>query len=195
MTIIVGVLILVGVLASVINWIAGPSRGLLLVGEQGYLPRWFQHTNSAGIQSHILVAQGVIVSALAVLFALLPNVNSAFWWVSTIAAQLYLLMYMMMFLAALRLRKTQAHVERGFRVPAMLFFGWLGFIASLLAFLLGFYPPIQAASIPPVVYVFSLVVGIVVLACGPFIFTALRKSSWSNEKRPIRTGRAKPVNT
>lgn len=85
------------------------------------------------------------------------------------AVQLYLIMYMVMFLAAMRLRKTKPDVARGFRTPAMTLVGWVGFIASLLAFLIGFVEP-TGTTINQLSYTMFLVVGIVVLGCGPFIF-------------------------
>jgi amino acid transporter len=177
-TSVMGFLIVIGILASVVTWIPGPSRGLLLVGKEGYLPRSMQKVNGADIQVNILIAQGVIVSILALLFALVPNVSSAFWMLSAMAVQLYLIMYMMMFLSALKLRRTQPDVQRGFRTPAMKLVGWLGFFASVLAFFIGFFQP-TGSNVNPLLYVGFLVVGILVLGCGPFIFYARRKPSWS----------------
>ncbi|HLZ63246.1 MAG TPA: APC family permease [Ktedonosporobacter sp.] len=183
LTPVLGLLIAIGVLASVITWIAGPSRGLLLVGDQGYLPPWFHYTNKAGIQEHILLVQGGIVTVLALLFAIVPGVNAIFWALSAIATQLYLLMYMLMFLAAMRLRRTHASIARGYRAPALFFWASVGFVASVLAFLIGFVPPAQASSIPASLYALGLIVGILLLGCGPFIFYALRQTSWG-EKEP-----------
>ena len=43
-----------------LGWLAGPSKGLLLIGKQnGYLPLRFQQVNEHGIQVNILVAQGM----------------------------------------------------------------------------------------------------------------------------------------
>jgi amino acid transporter len=93
------------------------------------------------------------------------------------AVQLYLIMYMIMFLAALKLRRTQPDVVRGFRTPAMKLVGWVGFAASVLAFLIGFAQP-TGSNINNFIYVGFLLAGILVLGCGPFIFYALRKPSW-----------------
>ena len=42
---------------------------------EGYLPPFFQKVNEHGIQVNILYAQGAIVSVIALLFALIPNVQ------------------------------------------------------------------------------------------------------------------------
>jgi amino acid transporter len=127
--------------------------------------------------------QGIIVSVLAVMFALIPSVSSAFWILSAMAVQLYLIMYMMMFLSALKLRKIAPDVSRGFRVPAMSFFGWLGFVASLAAFFLGFVVP-SGTTANQLTYALFLIVGIAILGCGPFIFYARRRPDWDMRSTP-----------
>ena len=176
-TTVMALLIVVGILASVVTWIPGPSRGLLLVGKEGYLPVALQKTNKQGMQVNIMIVQGIIVTVLALLFALSSSVQSVFWIFSAMAVQLYLIMYMIMFLAAMRLRKTKPDVERGFKTPAMSLVGWVGFFASLAAFLIGFVEP-SGNSFPQMTYTLILVVGIIVLGCGPFILYSLRKPSW-----------------
>ena len=176
-TTVMALLIVVGILASVVTWIPGPSRGLLMVGKEGYLPVALQKTNKQGMQVNIMIVQGIIVTVLALLFALSSSVQSVFWIFSAMAVQLYLIMYMIMFLAAMRLRKTKPDVARGFKTPAMSLVGWVGFFASLAAFLIGFVEP-SGNSFPQMTYTLILVVGIIVLGCGPFILYALRKPSW-----------------
>ncbi|MCA9868809.1 MAG: amino acid permease [Anaerolineae bacterium] len=176
-TTVMALLIVVGILASVVTWIPGPSRGLLMVGKEGYLPVALQKTNKQGMQVNIMIVQGIIVTVLALLFALSSSVQSVFWIFSAMAVQLYLIMYMIMFLAAMRLRKTKPDVARGFKTPAMSLVGWVGFFASLAAFLIGFVEP-SGNSFPQTTYALILVAGIVVLGCGPFILYSLRKPSW-----------------
>ena len=81
-------------------WLAGPSKGLLQIGrKEGYLPPFLQKVNRHGVQVNILFAQGAIVSVIALLFALIPNVHSVYWIFSVITTQVYLIMYLLMFIA------------------------------------------------------------------------------------------------
>jgi glutamate:GABA antiporter len=168
----------VGAFASVVTWIAGPSKGLLLAGETGVLPRVLQRRNAAGVQSGILVLQAVIVTVLAALFVVIPDVSASFFTLVDMAAALYLIMYMLMFASAIVLRRTKPDVPRSYRVPAMTLVAGIGFAASLAAFLLGFVPPSGLSGIPASIYPY--VVGAVILALGapPLVFYALRKPSW-----------------
>ena len=59
----------------------------------------------------------------------MPNVSAAFVALIDMAAALYLIMYMMMFAAALVLRRTQPGVKRTYRVPTMGLVAGVGFLA------------------------------------------------------------------
>ena len=72
----IAVALMFGVLASVLTWVAGPSKGIFTVGKAGYLPPFFQKTNSNGVQRNILLVQGGIVTLLSLLFVVMPSVQS-----------------------------------------------------------------------------------------------------------------------
>lgn len=174
----ISLLIALGAFASVVTWIAGPSRGLLAAARIGLLPRYLQRRNKAGVQSGILAVQGGIVSVLALLFVLVPNGNTAFIAIVDMAAALYLIMYMMMFAAAIRLRRTKPDVVRTYRTPAMRFVAGLGFVSCAVAFILAFIKPAGFTGLSE--WSYPLVVAIVVIVLGgpPLLFYALRKPSW-----------------
>lgn len=172
-----------GVLAQVVAWVGGPSKGLLQVGCAGYLPRFMQRTNKAGVQVGILLIQGAVVTLLSVFFVLLPSVQSAYQMISQLTIILYLLMYMLMFAAAIYLRYSEPSVPRTFRIPGGKSFGmWLvagvGLIGSLLAFVFSFIPPGQIEVGSPALYVTLLVFGTLIFTGIPFIIYAVRKPEW-----------------
>ncbi|MCR2793895.1 amino acid permease [Microbacterium sp. zg.Y625] len=177
-TAVVSALIAAGALASVITWIAGPSKGLLAAAETGLLPPALQKRNKAGVQSGILMLQGTIVTLLAAIFVIVPNVSAAFVALIDMAAALYLIMYMLMFAAAIVLRRKEPNVKRAYRVPAMNLVAGVGFVACLLAFVLAFVPPDGFTAFPVAAYPWIVGLVIVVLGGPPLVFYALRKPSW-----------------
>ncbi|RKE63101.1 amino acid permease [Microbacterium sp. AG238] len=181
-------LIAAGALASVITWIAGPSKGVLAAAETGLLPPLLQRKNKAGVQSGILMLQGTIVTILAAIFIVVPNVSAAFVALIDMAAALYLIMYMMMFAAAIVLRRTQPSVKRTYRVPAMGLVAGVGFVASLAAFVFSFIPPSGFTAFSPALYPWIVGLVIIVLGAPPLIFYAARKPSWD-----MRTAEEKSV--
>ncbi|MHA7135087.1 APC family permease [Oerskovia turbata] len=175
---VISALIALGAFASVVTWIAGPSRGLLAAARTGLLPPALQKRNKAGVQVGILGVQGVVVSVLALLFLVIPNINTAFIALIDMAAALYLVMYMMMFAAAIRLRRTKPDVVRTYRTPAMRFVAGVGFVACAAAFVLAFVPPEGFTGVPPAAYPFVVAAVVIVLGGPPLLFYARRKPAW-----------------
>ncbi len=178
-------LLAIGALAAATMWVAGPSRGLFLVGRDGYLPPLFQRTNAAGVQAPILIGQGLIVTVLAVLFTLTPSVSSAFWILQAMTAILYMSMYILLFVSAIRLRTLQPDVERGFRVPALKLIGCVGALAAAAAILIGLVPPSQFGSVAKPEYAGILLAGVLLLAVPPQIIYRIRRPSWVQEHEDL----------
>ncbi len=171
----------IGVFAGVSTWVAGPSKGLLEVGKAGYLPRWMQKENKAGIQINILLVQALIVTILSVMFVVLPSVQSAYQILSALTVALYLIMYILMFFAFLKLKITRPNVKRPFKAPLGLFFGIIGLLGSILAFVLSYFPPSQISIGNPDVWVGILVGGTIIFVLTPVVIYSLRNKSWKNE--------------
>ena len=178
----IAVALMFGVLASVLTWVAGPSKGIFTVGKAGYLPPFFQKTNSHGVQRNILLVQGGIVTLLSLLFVVMPSVQSFYQILSQLTILLYLIMYMLMFAAAIALRYKMKDAQRPFRLgkgnALMWILGVMGFGGSLLAFVLSFIPPGQIATGSKTVWYAVLISGCVVMVAAPFIIYAKRKPSW-----------------
>lgn len=174
--------LMLGVLASVLTWVAGPSKGIFTVGKAGYLPPFFQKSNSHGVQRNILLVQGGIVTLLSLLFVVMPSVQSFYQILSQLTILLYLIMYMLMFAAAIVLRYKMKDAERPFRLgkgnALMWILGVVGFSGSLLAFVLSFIPPGQINTGSNAVWYTVLIAGCMIMVVIPFIIYALRKPSW-----------------
>ena len=174
------IMLALGVVGSVCAWIAGPSKGILAAVEQGHLTPWFSHTNAYGVPARILVIQGIVVTLLCLAFVLQPTVAAGYFMLSDLTIQLYLVMYIMMFLAALRLRVIAPDRERHYRIPG----GMLGIslvagtgtVGALFAIIVGFVPPaaFQNGAIDPGFFVLFLATGMVVFCALPFFLARLK---------------------
>ena len=171
-----------GVLGGVTVWVAGPSAGLLAVGKAGYLPPILQKTNENGAPVNLLILQAIIVTALSLMFVVMPSVQAVYQILSQLTVILYLIMYMLMFSAAIYLRYAQPHTPRPYSVPGgtvgMWIFAGLGFVGSVIAFVLSFVPPSQISVGSPADYVWMLIGGTVIAVIIPFIIYAVRQPSW-----------------
>ena len=178
----IAIALMFGVLASVLTWVAGPSKGIFTVGKAGYLPPFFQKTNESGVQRNILLVQGGIVTLLSLLFVVMPSVQSFYQILSQLTILLYLIMYMLMFAAAITLRYKMKDSPRPFRLgkgnTLMWILGIVGFAGSLLAFVLSFIPPGQIATGSNTVWYTVLIAGCIIMVIIPLVIYALRKPSW-----------------
>ena len=176
-----------GVLAGVLTWVAGPSKGIFTVGKAGYLPPFFQRTNRRGVQRNILLVQGAIVTLLSLLFVVMPSVQSFYQILSQLTILLYLIMYLLMFAAAIRLRYKLPNLARPFRLGKggnglMWLIGSVGFLGSLMAFVLSFIPPSQIATGSSRVWYSVLIIGCIIMVVIPYIIYAMRRPSWRDPK-------------
>jgi hypothetical protein len=105
---VIAIALVLGALAGMWTWLDGPSEGLLRIGrEQGFLPPYFQKVSSKGIEVRIIALQGAVITVIALLYAFIPGVSQAYWIFAAMATQVYLIMYVLMFIAAMRLRRSQ----------------------------------------------------------------------------------------
>ena len=171
-------LLVAGAFAAAATWVSGPSRGLLAVGRDGYLPPRLQRTNAAGVQVPILLVQGVVVTALTLVFVLLPSTSTAFAVLQAITIGLYMVMYLLMFLSARRLRRTAPDVPRGMRAPALGLLVVVGCSAAIAAIVLALTPPEQLGDFPVAAYAAAILAGILVLALPAQLLASYRRPQW-----------------
>jgi glutamate:GABA antiporter len=96
-----------------------------------------------------------------------------------ITTQVYLIMYLLMFVAAVGLRRRQPDHPRGYRAPMLVALCGIGFAASLAALLIGFVPPSQFGSESVGLYLVIVAGGALGLGLlVPYLFYQLRKPSW-----------------
>jgi glutamate:GABA antiporter len=145
------VLLLLGSLGSMVNWIISPAKGLLLAAHHGFFPSWLYKLNKHGVASRILIIQALLVTFLCSGFLLLPSINAFYWLFTALSTELYILMYVLMFIAAIHLKSKFAHIPRPFAIPG----GRVGYYATCLLGLMGcaitlfvgFFPPAESLDV------------------------------------------------
>lgn len=180
---ILAVLIAAGSISMVSTWIIGPSKGLYQTAHEGHLPPFFHRKNRNGMPIAIMFVQGITVNILCLAFLFMPTVSSSYWILNDLTALLYLLMYMLLFLAAIRLRYKRPNVVRAYRIPGGKTWGmWLvagvGFCASLFGFFIGFFPPAQLETGDLINFELFMGLGVIFMFAIPLIFYAFQKEHW-----------------
>ncbi|MCX6991370.1 MAG: amino acid permease [Chlamydiae bacterium] len=171
--------IILGGISGMGAWIIGPTKGLMVASQDGSLPKILQKKNKHGVPVNILLIQGVIVTLLSLAFIIFPTVNSSFWILSAVAAQLALLVYVFLFLAAIKLHHSRPEVKRSFKVPGKKWGMWIcsgaGLLSSIGVIGLGFIPPSQIDLGNIFSYEMWLIGGMILLCSVPFFIFKWKK--------------------
>ncbi len=142
---ILAILLVVGAVGSMINWIISPAQGLLQASTDGYLPTYLCYQNKHKVPSRILIIQAVVVSATACVFLFMPSINASYWLLTDLSTELYLSMYTMMLLAAIALALSSNLTsilsrKLGGRYGIYLL-STCGLIGCVITLVVGFIPP------------------------------------------------------
>ena len=183
-----GFLTAFGAIGGVMSWITGPSKGLLNTAEEGELPPALAQTNEHGAPTMLLLIQGAIVTVLACLYFVMKNVSVAFFVLSAMTVTLYLVMYILMYAAALRLRYTRPELPRPYRVPGgaagMWIVSLIGLAGVIFACVVGFFPPANLPVGNPALYVGLVAGGMIVFIGAPLLIHFRRAGHGGMPPRP-----------
>jgi amino acid transporter len=180
MTKIIAICVILGGISGVAAWMIGPTKGIMIAGNDGSLPKLFTKANKHGVPTGAMLLQAVIVSILSLAFVFMPTVNSSFWLLSIVTAQIALIVYIMLFAASIKLHHHKREVQRNFKVPFGNFGIWFvamsGIAISIIAIGVGFIPPLDIPMHHSVSYEFMLLCGMFILSGLPFPLYWMSKS-------------------
>lgn len=178
MPILVGLLLL-GSLGSMINWIISPAKGLLMAANNNFLPPSFCTLNKHGVASRILLAQAILVTLLCSAFLLFPSVNAIYWLFTDLSTELYMMMYVLMFIAAWRLKSKFPKLKRSFSIPGgkpgYYLTCVLGLLGCAITLCVGFIAPEQSMDVGGANHFRIIFTLGIILMLLPALFLYLRK--------------------
>lgn len=142
---IIPLMLLIGSIGGMINWLISPAKGLLQAAEDGFFPSYLAKQNQYAVPARLLILQALLVSLICTAFLLMPSVNASYWLLTDLSTELYMLMYVMMFAAAIKLSKKINYSACAFALPGKAFsmqlIALLGGIGSTITIIVGFLPP------------------------------------------------------
>ncbi len=163
-TSILALLIIIGSLGGMINWLISPAKGLLQASTFGFLPRFFTKQNKSGVPVRILIAQAILVSIFCLTFVLFPSINAFYWFLTALSTEMYMIMYVLLCAAGMKLGRPPREsgsfrIFKGTRTLTCLF----GLAGCILTIVVGFFPPAGIDVGSEVRYVFLIAIGNFVL--------------------------------
>lgn len=187
--------LLCNIIAMTITNFAGPSFMLGQAARSGFLPKWMQSNNKHGMPSKLMYLQCGFMTVFAFLVELLPNVEGFVVMLTQALTVLYLIYYVVMFVAFIRLKYDQPNRPRSFTVPGGKAGAWLtavsGIVSSIFGIVLAIWPPAQVASEvgSPVTYVVTIIaIVVVIFAICLVVYRMSRTHNWvdpSNKFAPF----------
>lgn len=162
------IMMLIGSFGGMISWIISPTKGLLQAVAKGFLPAFFAKQNANGAPVNLLIIQSLLTSILSLGFLIVPSINSIYWFLTDLSTELYVLMYVLMFIAALTLMNKALTMPGTFKIPGgrigYVLVCLLGLIGCIIALIIGFLPPgnNNISSHLPYQMIFGLTLGIMI---------------------------------
>lgn len=175
---IVAALLMLGVLAEIASWIVGPSRGMYVTAQKGILPHMFSKVNKHGVPVALVISQLLITTVALVIFTNTGGGNNMSFLIAlTLTVLIYLCGYFLLFLGYIHLVRKQPEKKRVFNIPGgntiKVLVATVGFIISLVAFAVSFFPPSSVAGSDGQTYITLLAISFVIVASIPFIIYAV----------------------
>ncbi|MFB1093512.1 APC family permease [Vibrio diabolicus] len=166
---VIALAIVFGTLASLNNWIIAPTKSLHVAAKDSFMPMSLAKENRNQAPVSLLLLQGAIVSVLSLVFVFVPNVNQGMWLLNILMTQLYMVMYICIFVSFLVSRYKHADIERPFRVAGgkigMCLVAGLGLISCLVTIVVSFDVP---AGISAKTGAYALILGFITFSLPAF---------------------------
>ncbi|EPP34416.1 amino acid permease family protein [Chlamydia ibidis] len=145
LTNIIVVMTIAGSLGELNAWMFAGTKGLFVSTQNDCLPRKFKKVNSKNVPVNLMLFQAIVVTLFTLLFLCLDSADLAYWILSALSIQMYLAMYICLFISGPILRIKEPKAERLYSVPGKLFgiccLSTLGIISCLFALCISFLPP------------------------------------------------------
>lgn len=175
---VLAVMIAVGVMAEVSAWVVGPARGMYVTAQKGLLPPAFRKVNSNDVPVNFVMVQGLIVTVWAAVLTFGGGGgNVSFFTAISLTVVIYLVAYLLFFVAYLVLVLKKGNLERAYNVPGgtavKVIVAVVGLVVSVFALGISFVTPSNLPKAEDTEYTTILVIGFVVVVVLPFIIYAL----------------------
>ena len=177
-------LALAGMIGHIMVWVIGPTESLRVAAEDGLIPPLFQRTTAGGAPRNVMLLQAGVVSVLCLLM-LFFDLNRIFYFLTIASAQVYLVMYVLMFVSVIVLRIRQPDVPRAFVIPGgmpgLLLVAGGGGITAVAGIVIMFWPPAtKDMAMDGSTFTLSLLAVFVTVVTLPIVLYRFRNPDWKD---------------
>lgn len=108
----INALIALGCIGAANNWLIGPIKGLSFAAEDGFLKKKYDQINKQNVPSTLLTIQAGYIIVISALFLIIPSINTSYWIMLNTATQIYLLVYILLFLSAIKVALSHTGTKK-----------------------------------------------------------------------------------
>ncbi|EKE08169.1 MAG: amino acid antiporter, partial [uncultured bacterium] len=109
--------------------------------ERGFMPQFFAKKNRSGVPVRMLLVQAFLVTLFCLMILFMPSINAFYWFLTALSTELYMIMYILLFISALKLGRPHTafsyQIPKGLRRLSCVF----GLFGCLLTIVVGFFLP------------------------------------------------------
>ncbi|MDO7203710.1 glutamate:gamma-aminobutyrate antiporter [Paraclostridium bifermentans] len=174
----IALLLALGVMGEVSAWVVGPSRGMYIAAQKGILPKSLTKTNKHDVPVNLVFVQGIVVTIWAAVLTLGGGGdNVSFLTAISLTVVIYLVGYLLFFIGYFKLILKRDDLKRSYQVPGGKIFKLIvaacGFLTSIFALIISFFPPSQLVGKSIHEYLTILSVSFVVTVLLPFVIYSI----------------------
>ncbi|EQK44505.1 MULTISPECIES: glutamate:gamma-aminobutyrate antiporter [Paraclostridium] len=174
----IALLLALGVMGEVSAWVVGPSRGMYIAAQKGILPKSLTKTNKHDVPVNLVFVQGIVVTIWAAVLTLGGGGdNVSFLTAISLTVVIYLVGYLLFFIGYFKLILKRDDLKRSYQVPGgktfKLIVAACGFLTSIFALIISFFPPSQLVGKSIHEYLTILSVSFVVTVLIPFVIYSI----------------------
>lgn len=176
-------LVFIGVSVQLSAWASGPGKTIISSAQKGLYPPKFKFwkTDEFGDSHAVLLTQASVISFFALVYLLIPGINSAFLELVNATTVLYCVVYVFMAIGFIKLRIQRPDIKRPFKVGNK-FVAWLVTIVLILTIAIGLIATFAVGTFDNFLIVAIISIVLVLL---PFWFIRIRKTSWTKEVKDL----------
>lgn len=186
----IAILLALGVMGEVSAWVVGPSRGMYAAAQKGILPKSLTETNKHDVPVRLVLVQGVIVTIWAAVLTFGGGGNNvSFLTAISLTVVIYLVGYLLFFIGYFALVLKHSDLKRSYQLPGgktfKLIVAGCGFVVSLFALVISFFPPSQLTGNSVTEYLTILSVSFIITLIIPFAIYAVTDKKRKEEAKNI----------
>ncbi|HJO96011.1 MAG TPA: amino acid permease [Victivallales bacterium] len=165
---------LLGALGNISIWIISPCKSFLIAGIMEDLPQWIIKTNKHGLPVKIIIIQCIIVAFHCLALAIQQSIELVYLTFSSLCLISFLFIYIIMFIAAIKLRYKYPDKHRPFKIPFKNYGIWIisgcGIVVSSVFLAAGLIFPLRLSlKAHPFLFLVFLIIGFLIVLAIPLI--------------------------